>query len=74
MKVLKVRSIGNSLGVILPSSELDNLNINKDTELTMTTHGQSTILRKMTLGEKGLIARAKRLLKEYDVVLSELND
>ena len=43
--IKKLTTIGHSLGIILDRPVLDLLNINRDTELTVTTDGDALILR-----------------------------
>ena len=43
--IKKLTTIGHSLGIILDRPVLDLLNINRDTELTITTDGDALILR-----------------------------
>jgi len=43
--IKKLTAIGHSLGIILDRPVLDLLNINRDTELTVTTDGDALILR-----------------------------
>lgn len=43
--IKKLTAIGHSLGIILDRPVLDLLNINRETELTVTTDGDALILR-----------------------------
>lgn len=68
-------AIGNSLGVILERPILELLNIDRDTELEMTTDGEALILRPAKSARRKKVAdSARRMMDIHDDTLRKLSE
>lgn len=74
MKTTKVRNIGNSLGVILPSSELKGLGISEGAELLLTKSGAALNMRQLTPNLKSTLESMERMDSRHGDVLRGLSD
>jgi antitoxin MazE len=71
--VKKLSAIGNSLGLVIEKPILDLLNIDRDTELEVTTDGKRLIVEPVDPGRKRRIAEAiKRATKKHEKTLRRL--
>jgi antitoxin MazE len=70
----KLSAIGNSLGLIIEKPILELLKFTKDTELEMTTDGQSLTIRpaKAMTKKKRIRESTKRLMAVHDETLKKL--
>jgi len=69
----KLTAIGNSLGVVIEKPILDLLDIDRDTELEMTTDGKILILEPVRRGRrKRVAAAAQRVMDSHDETFRKL--
>jgi antitoxin MazE len=68
----KLSSIGNSLGLVIEKPILELLDIDKDTELEMTTDGARLIIEPIRLRKRRLLASAKKAMDAHDATLRKL--
>jgi antitoxin component of MazEF toxin-antitoxin module len=68
----KLSTIGNSLGVVIEKPILELLNIDKDTELEMTTDGSRLIIEPVRLRKRRLLASAKKAMDAHDATFRKL--
>lgn len=69
----KLSAIGNSLGVVIEKPILELLNINRDTELELTTDGQRLIIEPVAKGRrKRIVDAAARVMSDHDSTLRKL--
>ena len=67
-------AIGNSLGVILERPILELLNIERETELEMTTDGEALIIRPAKVARRRKSAEsARRMMDIHDDTLRKLS-
>lgn len=64
----KLKSIGNSLGLIIERPILELLNIDRDTELEVTTDGDGLHIRPI----RDIKASASRMMEAHDETLKKL--
>ena len=71
---LKLTSVGNSLGLILPAEVLTDLNLNRGDEIVLTTapEGYRLTAYSSEFGEQ--IAIARKIMDERQEALRELAD
>jgi antitoxin MazE len=53
-----LKPIGNSLGLVIDKAILDLLKIDRDTQVEITTDGESLFIRPLRTGHAGKVARA----------------
>ena len=68
----KLSTIGNSLGVVIEKPILELLDIDRETELEMTTDGQRLIIEPVRQRRKGLLASAKKVMDAHDQTFRKL--
>jgi len=68
----KLSAIGNSLGLVIEKPILELLNIDRDTELEMTTDGDRLIIEPVRSELKSLRASAKKIMKKHDATFRKL--
>jgi antitoxin component of MazEF toxin-antitoxin module len=67
-------AIGNSLGIIIERPILELLNIGRETELEMSTDGESLILRPTTADKRKRVADAAcRMMDVHDDTFRRLS-
>jgi putative addiction module antidote len=71
-RTLKVRKIGNSLGVVLPKEVLAKLKVGEGDELTVTDTAEGVALQHFDGALQGQIEAARRAMKRYRNALREL--
>ena len=69
----KLSSIGNSLGVVIEKPILELLDIDRETELEMTTDGQRLIIEPIRQRRKRLLASAKKVMDAHDGTFRKLS-
>lgn len=68
----KLSTIGNSLGVVIEKPILELLDIDRETELEMTTDGHRLIIEPVRHRRKRLIASAKKVMDAHDQTFRKL--
>ncbi len=68
----KLSAIGNSLGVVIEKPILELLDIDRDTELDMTTDGQRLIIEPVRQRRKRVLASAKKVMDAHDATFRKL--
>lgn len=69
----KLSAIGNSLGVVIEKPILELLNIDRDTELDVTTDGRRLIIEPVAKGRrKRIVDAAARVMSNHDSTLRKL--
>lgn len=68
----KLSAIGNSLGVVIEKPILELLDIDRDTELEMTTDGQRLIIEPVRRRRKRVLASAKKVMEAHDETFRKL--
>ena len=71
----QLSAIGNSLGIIIERPILELLDIDRDTELDMTTDGNRLVIepvRKQTSRRKRVAESAKRVMDAHDATFRKL--
>ena len=69
----KLSSIGNSLGLVIEKPILELLDIDRETELEMTTDGERLIIEPVRSARRSkLRAAAKRVMDAHDTTLRKL--
>jgi len=68
----KLSTIGNSLGVVIEKPILELLNIDKNTELEMTTDGSRLIIEPVRLRTRRVLASAKKAMDSHDATFRKL--
>ena len=71
-RTLKVRKIGNSLGVVLPKDVLAKLKVEEGAELTVTETPEGVALQRSDAELQEQIEAARRGMKRYRNALREL--
>lgn len=71
-RTLKVRKIGNSLGVVLPKDVLAKLKVEEGAELTVTEMPDGVALQRSDAELQEQIEAARRGMKRYRNALREL--
>lgn len=71
-RTLKVRKIGNSLGVVLPKDVLAKLNVGEGDELTVSDTQGGVALQRHDAELQEQIEAARRAMKRYRNALREL--
>jgi antitoxin MazE len=68
----KLSAIGNSLGIVIEKPILELLDIDRETELEMTTDGQRLIIEPVRQRRKRVLASAKRVMDAHDETFRKL--
>jgi antitoxin component of MazEF toxin-antitoxin module len=69
----KLKPFGNSLGLIIERPILELLNIDRDTELEITTDGEGLIIRPVRMDHEGRVKEsAERMMDAHDETLRKL--
>lgn len=68
----KLSAVGNSFGLVIEKPILELLNIDRDTELEMTTDGERLIIEPVRTGKKSLRASAERIMKKHEATFRKL--
>ena len=69
----KLSAIGNSYGLVIEKPILELLNIDRDTELEVTTDGQRLVIEPVGGTEKkSLRASAEKVMKKHDSTFRKL--
>jgi antitoxin MazE len=68
----KLSAIGNSLGVVIEKPILELLDIDRDTELEMTTDGQRLIIEPVRLRRRRVLASSKKAMSAHDETFRKL--
>jgi len=69
----KLKSIGNSLGLIIERPILDLLQIDRDTELEVTTDGDGLYVKPIRSGHEARVhASTARMMNHHDETLKKL--
>jgi antitoxin MazE len=68
----KLSAIGNSLGVVIEKPILELLDIDRETELEMTTDGQRLIIEPIRQRRKRVLASAKKVMDAHDETFRKL--
>jgi antitoxin component of MazEF toxin-antitoxin module len=68
----KLSAIGNSLGVVIEKPILELLDIDRDTELEMTTDGQRLIIEPVRARKRRVLASAKKVMSAHDETFRKL--
>ena len=68
----KLSAIGNSLGIAIEKPILELLDIDRETELEMTTDGQRLIIEPVRQRRKRVLASAKKIMDAHDETFRKL--
>jgi antitoxin MazE len=68
----KLSAIGNSLGVVIEKPILELLDINRETELEMTTDGQRLIIEPIRKRKKRVKEAVEQVMVEHESTLRKL--
>jgi antitoxin component of MazEF toxin-antitoxin module len=68
----KLSAIGNSYGLVIEKPILELLNIDRDTELEVTTDGQRLVIEPIRTDKKSLRASAEKVMKKHDSTFRKL--
>jgi antitoxin MazE len=68
----KLSAVGNSLGVVIEKPILELLDIDRETELEMTTDGQRLIIEPVRRRRKRVLASAKKVMDAHDETFRKL--
>ena len=68
----RLSAIGNSLGLVIEKPILELLDIDRDTELEMTTDGQRLIITPVQQRRAKVLAAAKRVMDAHDKTFRKL--
>ncbi len=68
----KLSAIGNSLGIVIEKPILELLDIDRETELEMTTDGQRLIIEPVRQRRKRVLASAKKIMAAHDETFRKL--
>jgi antitoxin component of MazEF toxin-antitoxin module len=68
----KLSAIGNSYGLVIEKPILELLNIDRDTELEMTTDGNRLIIEPIQSDKKSLHKSAQKIMKKHDATFKKL--
>jgi antitoxin MazE len=68
----KLSSIGNSLGVVIEKPILELLDIDRETELEMTTDGQRLIIEPVRQRRKRVLTSARKVMDAHDATFRKL--
>lgn len=68
----KLSAVGNSYGLVIEKPILELLNIDRDTELEMTTDGNRLIIEPVRKAKKSLRESATKVMKKHDTTFRKL--
>jgi antitoxin MazE len=68
----KLSAIGNSLGLVIEKPILELLDIDRETELEMTTDGQRLIIEPIRRRRKRVLDSAKKVMDAHDKTFRKL--
>ncbi len=68
----KLSAIGNSLGVVIEKPILELLDIDRDTELDMTTDGERLILEPVRRRRKRVLESGRKIMDAHDATFRKL--
>jgi antitoxin MazE len=68
----KLSAIGNSLGLVVEKPILELLDIDRDTELDMTTDGHRLIIEPVRERRKRVLAASRKVMKSHDATFRKL--
>lgn len=68
----KLSAIGNSLGIVIEKPILELLDIDRETELEMTTDGQRLIIEPVRQRRNRVLASAKKVMDAHDETFRKL--
>jgi antitoxin MazE len=68
----KLSAIGNSLGIVIEKPILELLDIDRDTELELTTDGQRLIIEPVRPRRTRVLASAKKVMGAHDETFRKL--
>ena len=68
----KLSAVGNSYGVVIEKPILELLNIDRDTELEMTTDGHRLVIEPVRTNKKNLRSSAEKVMKKHDSTFRKL--
>ena len=68
----KLSAIGNSLGIVIEKPILELLNIERETELEMSTDGQRLIIEPIRQRRQRVLASAKKVMAAHDRTFRKL--
>lgn len=68
----KLSAIGNSLGVVIEKPILELLDIDRETELEMTTDGNRLIIEPIRHRRKRVLDSAKKVMSAHDGTFRKL--
>jgi antitoxin MazE len=68
----KLSAIGNSLGVVIEKPILELLNIDRDTELELTTDGDRLIIEPVRERKRRILAAGKKVMAKHDGTFRKL--
>ena len=68
----KLSAIGNSLGLVVEKPILELLDIDRDTELEMTTDGHRRIIEPVRERQRRILAASKRVTEAHDSTFRKL--
>jgi antitoxin MazE len=69
----KLSAVGNSFGLVIDKPILELLNIDRDTELEITTDGERLIIEPVKAGKKSLRASAEKIMNKHDATFRKLS-
>lgn len=68
----KLSAVGNSLGIVIEKPILELLDIDRETELEMTTDGQRLIIQPIRQRRKRVLASARKIMDAHDKTFRKL--
>jgi antitoxin MazE len=68
----KLSAIGNSLGVVIEKPILELLDIDRDTELELTTDGNRLIIEPVRARKRRVRASARKIMPKHDGTFRKL--
>lgn len=68
----KLSAIGNSLGLVVEKPILELLNIDRDTDLEMTTDGRRLIIEPVRQRRKRVLAASQKVIAAHDATFRKL--
>ena len=68
----KLSAVGNSFGLVIEKPILELLNIDRDTELDISTDGTRLIIQPVRTASKNLRDSAEKIMKKHDGTFRKL--
>lgn len=68
----KLSAVGNSYGIVIEKPILELLNIDRETELEMTTDGTRLIIEPANKNLKSVLESAEKIMKKHDSTFRKL--